>query len=410
MAERLAVRPALAAAPAAGVVAFAWALLEEPVSWRAFVATATLGLVPSLFRGREWRAAATAVAIAAALAVAFDTWPHRALDRAWSALHDAPAVQAPFDPTAFPSLHGLVVAAAFGLALAASLGAAARRTAIVAAAVAIGVGFPTVLVEEASALRLGVAALGAVLWASVVLSVRDARRGLYGIALTALVALVSGSVAAAGLAPGAARVEWRGWDPFAGGGRTTDVSFLWDASYSGIDFPVRPTVVLRIRAPERAQYWRMSTLETFDGYRWIEHLYPVDSGLARRRLPSDPLVPRRDAQPGRWLEQQVTVVGLDDQRLPAVAEPARIDGPLLGRVSYLSGGVMVAHRPVSRGRTYTVWSYAPRPTPARSPHRRRVYPAAADRYLELGTASSPGSARRAARRRPTGSSTTSATG
>ena len=304
-----------------------------------------------------------AVTIAAALAVAFDTWPHRALDRAWSALHDAPAVQAPFDPTAFPSLHGLVVAAAFGLALAASLGAAARRTAIVAAAVAIGVGFPTVLVEEASALRLGVAALGAVLWASVVLSVRDARRGLYGIALTALVALVSGSVAAAGLAPGAARVEWRGWDPFAGGGRTTDVSFLWDASYSGIDFPVRPTVVLRIRAPERAQYWRMSTLETFDGYRWIEHLYPVDSGLARRRLPSDPLVPRRDAQPGRWLEQQVTVVGLDDQRLPAVAEPARIDGPLLGRVSYLSGGVMVAHRPVSRGRTYTVWSYAPRPTP-----------------------------------------------
>ena len=386
MAERLTVRPALAAAPAAGVVAFAWALLEEPVSWRAFAAAATLGLVPSLFHGREWRAAASAATIAAALAVAFGTWPHRALDRAWSALHDAPAVQAPFDPAAVPSLHGLVVAAAFGLALAASLGAAARRMAIVAAAVAIGVGFPTVLVEEASALRLGVAALGAVLWASVVLSVRDARRGLYGIALTALVALVSGSVAAAGLAPGAARVEWRGWDPFAGGGRTTDVSFLWDASYSGIDFPVRPTVVLRIRAPERAQYWRMSTLETFDGYRWIEHLYPVDSGPARRRLPSDPLVPRRDAQPGRWLEQQVTVVGLDDQRLPAVAEPARIDGPLLGKVSYLSGGVMVAHRPVSRGRTYTVWSYAPRPTPRALARSRPLYPAATDRYLELGTA------------------------
>ena len=46
---------------------------------------------------------------------------------------------------------------------------------------------------------------------------------------------------------------------------------------------------------------------------------------------------------------------------------------------------MLAHRPVSRGTTYTVWSYAPRPTPralAASPPR---YPAAAGRYLELGT-------------------------
>ena len=386
MAERLALRPALAAAPAAAVVAFAWALLEEPVSWRAFAATATLALVPSLLRGRAWRAAATAVAIAAALAVAFDTWPHRALDRAWSALHDAPAVQAPFDPTVFPSLHGLVVTAAFGLALAASLGAAARRPPIVAAAVAIGVGFPGALVENASAVRLGVAALGAVLWAAVVLSVRDARRGLYGVAVAAIVALVSGGVAAAGLAPGEARVDWRGWDPFAGSGRTTDVSFLWNASYSGIDFPVRPTVLLRVRAPARAEYWRMSTLETFVGDGWIEHLYPVDHGQARRRLPRDPLLPRRDAHPGSWLEQRVTIVGLDDQRLPAAAEPARILGPALGELSYLSGGVMLAHRSVERGTSYTVWSYAPRPTPralAASPPR---YPAAAGRYLELGRA------------------------
>lgn len=386
MADRLELRPALAAAPAVAVVVFAWAMLEEDVSWQAFAVAAILALVPSVPRAPAWRAAATAGAGAAALSLAFDTWPHRALDRAWSAAHDAPMVQAPFDPAAFPSLHGLVVAGAFGLALVVSLGAAARRPAIVAVAASVGVGFPTVLVEEASGLRLGAAALGAVLWASVVLSVRDARRGVVGLALAGLVVLVSGTAAAAGLAPGHARVEWRGWDPFAGRGRTTDVSFLWDASYSGIDFPVRPTVVLRIRAPERAQYWRMSTLDTFDGYRWIEHLYPVDSGFARRRLPSDPLVVRRDGQPGQWLRQQVTIVGLDDQRIPAVAEPARIDGPLLGTVSYLSGGVMQAHRPVRRGTTYTVWSYAPRPTPRSLATSPPSYPAAAGRYLELGRA------------------------
>jgi transglutaminase-like putative cysteine protease len=388
LADRLTIRPALAAAPAAAVVAVAWSLLEEPASRGDFAVAVALALVPALPRERAGRAAAAVVAITLGLALAFDTWPHRALDRAWSAVHDAPAVQSPFDPTAFGSLHGLVVVAAFGLALAASLGAAARRPAIVAVSVVVGVGFPAVLMEDASALRLGMAGLGAVLWAYVVLSVRDARRGLSALALAGLVALVSGGVAAAGLAPGEARVDWRGWDPFAGG--STDVSFLWDASYSGIDFPIRPTVVLRVRAPARAQYWRMSTLETFDGYRWIEHLYPVDHGPARRRLPPDPLVPRRDARPGRWLEQQVTVVGLDDQRLPAVSEPARVDGPSLGRVSFLSGGVMLAHRPARRGSTYTVWSFAPRPTPRALARSRPLYPASAERYLELWTASFPG--------------------
>ena len=373
----------------AAVVAFSWALLEEPLAWREFVATAMLALVPALFRGRPWRAAASCLAILAAIAVAFDTWPHRGLDRAWRALHDAPAVQAPFDPSAFPALHGLVVTAAFALALSAALGAAARRPAIVVAAVTVGVGFPAVLVEDAPALALGVAALAAVLWSSVVLSARDARRGLSSVAAIVVVTVVSAGVAAAGLTPGAARVDWRGWDPFAGTGSASDLSFLWDASYSGIDFPIRPTVVLQVRAPARAQYWRISTLETFEGYRWIENLYPVDIGEARRRLPSDPLVPRRDAQPSSWLEQKVTVVGLRDARVPAASEPARIDGPSLGPVSFLGGGVMVARSPLRRGTEYTVWSHTPHPTPralAASPPR---YPAAASRYVELGNASFP---------------------
>ena len=73
----------------------------------------------------------------------------------------------------------------------------------------------------------------------------------------------------------------------------------------------------------------MSTLETFAGDRWIENLFPTDLGQARRSLPADPLVPRRDARPGAWLEQKVTVEGLEDTRVPAAAEPARIDGPEL---------------------------------------------------------------------------------
>ncbi len=163
-----------------------------------------------------------------------------------------------------------------------------------------------------------------------------------------------------------ARVDWRGWDPFAGSGRTASLRYLWDSHYGGIEFPARPTVVLRVRAPKRAEYWRVSTLETFAADRWIENLYPVDIGAPRRRLPPDPLVPNRDANPGQWLRQTVTVEGLEDDRVAAASQPARVEGESLGRLSYLDGGVMRAGRTVRRGAEYTVWSYAPRPDATRA--------------------------------------------
>ncbi len=384
------IRPVVAAVPAVGVVMLAWTMLEDPVSRWQFAVAAALALVPAVARDGRWRLVLTAVVTAAALSIVFDTWPHTALDRAWTALHDAPAVRAPFDPVEQPSLHGLVVLCAFAAALVASLGSAARRIALVGAGVAVGVGFPAVLLEDRHALLLGVLALGAFLWASVVLSARDLRRGLAGLGLAAVIVGGSGAVALAGVSPGEGRVDWRGWDPFAGSGRTADVRYVWDASYDGIDFPARPTVVLRVRAPKRAEYWRVSTLETFAADRWIENLYPVDIGSARRTLPADPLVPRRDSDRGDWLKQEVTVEGIEETRIAAASQPARVEGGSLGRLVYLDGGVMRATRPLRRGTEYTVWSYAPRPTPralAASPPR---YPTATDRYLELGRARLPG--------------------
>jgi transglutaminase-like putative cysteine protease len=161
---------------------------------------------------------------------------------------------------------------------------------------------------------------------------------------------------------------------------------VWDANYAGISFPARPTVVFRVRAPKRAQYWRASTLDTFVADRWIENLYPVDAGTAHGRVPSDPLVPTRDDKPGSWLHQQVTIDGYEDDHVVAAGAPALVDGRALGRVSFLSGGVIRAAAPVLSGTTYSVWSYAPEPGPralAASPPR---YPAAADRYLELDRA------------------------
>jgi transglutaminase-like putative cysteine protease len=320
--------------------------------------------------------------------VAFETWPHHGVRDAWDGLRDAPAVQAPFDPSDVSSLHGLVVVTAFAFALVAALGAAGRRPWIVVAAVAAGVGFPAVLLEDGHALLLGALALGSGLWASLVLGAAGVRRGLAGVALAGALVAISAGVALAGIAPGAGQVDWRGWDPFAGGG-SGDVRFLWNASYAGIDFPVRPTVMLRIRAPASAQYWRMSTLETFTDDRWIEHLFPVSLGKARGRLPRSPLAPQRDLRPGTWLRQEVTVAGLDDNRVPAATEPARVEGPLLGRVEVMQGGVMLSERPLRRGETYTVWSNAPRPTPRELAAAPARYPPAAERYVHLEAALFP---------------------
>jgi transglutaminase-like putative cysteine protease len=387
---RLALRRVAAAAVAGAVIVYAWTLLEQPVSWTAFGVVWALAVLPAAAPSRLWCAVLAGVATGAALSVAFETWPHTAAGRAWTALHDAPVVRSPFDPASYATLHGLVVVVAFLLALAASLGSAARRPLVVAAAVALGIGFPAALLEDAHAFRLGLLALAAVLGASALLGVRELRRVAPVTALGAVVLASSGGLAAAGLAPGAAHLDWRGWDPFSGGGRVVDVHYAWDANYTGVDFPAVPTVVLKIRAPKEAQYWRVSTLETFDGDRWIENLYPVAMGGPQRRLPPDPLVPHRDDDKRGLLRQFVTVEGLAESRVAAAGEPARIYGPSLGRLSYLEGGVMRATRPIRRGAEYAVWSYAPRPTPrdlARSPAR---YPPAADRYLGLGRTRSPG--------------------
>ena len=186
------------------------------------------------------------------LAVAFATWPHAAVGDAWTALHDAPAVRAPFDPTAYPSLDGLVVVAAFGLALAASLAAATRRIAIVVAAVAVGIGFPARLLDDVDALALGALALGAVLWVLLAPSLRSVRADGTRSRRRSHRARRGGDRRDGRRHPSEARIDWRGWDPFAGSGRTASLRYVWDATYEGIEFPARPTVVLRVRAPKRA--------------------------------------------------------------------------------------------------------------------------------------------------------------
>ena len=181
--------------------------------------------------------------------------------------------------------------------------------------------------------------------------------------------------------PDSASLAWQGWSPLGGDHSSTAIRTVWDANYAGIDFPKKATVVLRIRAPHRLLYWRASTLDLFTDDRWVESLFPVEIGSGERVLPPDPLLPMTRAPAVR---QDVTIEAYTDDRLPALSQPVAISTRSVSRVFDLSGAVLIAPDGVNRGDRYTVWSRAPRPSPAELAAAGTVLPPDVGRYLELG--------------------------
>ena len=69
-----------------------------------------------------------------------------------------------------------------------------------------------------------------------------------------------------------AAVNWQSWDFSGIPVEATGVRFAWDSNYDGIEFPATKTVVLTAEGPERARYWRTSTLDLFASDHWFEDL------------------------------------------------------------------------------------------------------------------------------------------
>src|SRR5437764_260942 len=100
------------------------------------------------------------------------------------------------------------------------------------------------------------------------------------------------------------------------------VSYVWNSDYSGLTFPRKKTVVLKIKAPTKPQYWRAVALNDVIRGRWIEDGawqeqssgYLGEPGL----VPPGALPARRPScypnclrpRPSTWVEQQVTVEAL----------------------------------------------------------------------------------------------------
>jgi hypothetical protein len=369
---------------AAIAIAIAWAGLEEggaPLG--PMVAVVALALAPglALTLTRRWAIAAAVAAVSAfaAFMVAFDRTlldarprdPERdffgpVLSSFRQGFLDFFDTRLPFDRAAFPDMHGVTLLAAFGFALLAGVAIAARRPILAIAVVAVGAGWPatmsTVGIESGRGPVFGAFILATAL--ALLVLTRPGTRSLAPAAAVgavlvaaALVGSSSDAVAKSGF------VKWATWDLYDRPDEPVNLSYIWDGRYSGIDFPDKRTIVLRVKASSgrRYLYWRATTLDEYTGSIWRERLSLDDTGSGTLDVgASDPLLPDAALRGRRsWVRQDVTVEALGDSRLVAAAQAVQWQAPEGVPVALSANGTVTQARPFRRGDTYTVWSYLP---------------------------------------------------
>ena len=381
------------------LLASGWLRVEEGNAPRGeFALVALLALAPALAPSWRARVAAAAVAALVSLRVAFDVSPLEA--RPFDARHDffGPLVSrfadgflefydvtVPFAPEQHARMHGVVLVAVFGFSLAVALAIAARRPLLAVAALVTGAAWPATLVSGGG-LGRGALILAAVLTLLAAGGARPVRS--YRPALLAGAVLVAAALAA-GASPAVAKGEflaWKQWDFYDRPQDPVSVRFVWDANYGGIQFPTKETTVMTVDGVDRAFYWRATTLDTYDDGRWYENLALIGSTSDVADLTSDPYLPAAARDRRRWRRADVTIRALADERLPGPTMPVALDPRGLGEVDFHPGGVATVDRVLDREARYSVYFYAPRPTPAQlaavrpTALRRRTLEAA---YLEV---------------------------
>jgi protein-glutamine gamma-glutamyltransferase len=395
--------------PAVGITA-AWLGLEGSPQAREGIVVAALGLLPAIAPAGAVRVLACVGAAVGAGWVAFGAQPWEllpfrdervlgpALRDAANGVVDFYAVFLPFEPVPNPEMHSLVLCAIFGFVLATALLVAVRRPLAAAAVTVAGIGWPATLLGG-GAVAIGALALAAALAIPLVLRAASVRTALAGAAVAALVVVGAAGTSSATTLGADAALDWETWNIHGANEQAASVQFIWEANYDGIRFPAKRTVVFAVDGPSQPVYWRASTLDQFTDDHWFEHLFWLGRvergeraelvrgalatpGISQRRNWSE-LSPTEASRRAGWVKQEVEIEAYSDDHLVAAGTPVAIDTSRLGTAFQLSGGVLRVNRPLRDGNRYRIWSYVPNPAPARLAASRAVYPAAAERFLEL---------------------------
>ena len=348
-----------------------------------------LALAPALAPQLWLRLALVAPAALVAAWVALDTpaIDHRpgffgpVLDRFYNGVGGFYDVAVPFSAVGHQRMHGVLLLAIFGFCAVLAQAIAARRPLPALLALIAGAGWPAALYPSGS-IALGAMILAAALWVLAGLRpTRPAPALLAGAALVVVAAVASSSAAVAkdGV------LAWEQWSPG------------WDRRQAGLG-PLRLERELRrdlvseeeddrasdhgpqaraLLAGDDPRQLRLPTA----GSRTRRRSRPRRAGTAPRR-PAPAAAGREPATPGCGRTSRCSA--LSESRIVAAAQPVALDGPQLGTVFRLSDGIVQVHNGLRRGQTYTVYSYAPRPGPAELAPLPADYPAALERFLDVG--------------------------
>lgn len=384
-------RTLAATVPALVVVAAAWLRLEHPVgSLSRAAALGALALAAAALPRRRWRAvgAAGAAVAGAWLAMGVSIAPSHPVDpgsafglqapvsefgrRFGNGFADFYGTHLPFDPRVHVAMGELVLVAILAFSLLVALLAAARKPLAGSLALLVGAGWPSTLLGPSHGVAFGAAILAAVL---LLLAGLGSRR-LPALALPAAAVVAAAAVAVgSATAAGGGLVDWQSWNPAHIAGGPVGVGFVWDAQYSGLDWPARPTVVLQVQSVSEPSYLRAGVLDDFVGDAW-------SMGAPRT---ADGLEPAAALQPRNQTPETVTIESLADTRLVGGSVPIRyaagyapLDEPERGFAVLPSG--------LPNGFRYTVWSYTARPTEAELSRSPPEYPSvlANDGLLDVG--------------------------
>ena len=367
---RSAARTLAVGSPAAVVVMVAWLRLEQPLEslWRG-LALLVVALAAALPRRRWLRcvAAVLAVVAAARIAVGVDLVPWRlhhpgagfGLGNAFSTLatrfgdgfDDFYATHLPFDPRVHTAMHELALSGLFLFALGVALLVAERKAIASALVLLVGAGWPTTLLGSAGGIAMGAAILGAALVLLAGLGSRRLPAPALPVAVVVVIAAVAvGSATAArhGL------VHWQSWNLAHVASGPTDVGFVWNAQYGGLDWSGRPTTVLQVQSSEPPTYLRAAVLDDFVGDAWV-------LGFPR---PADSLEPPAALRRRNETRETVTVDALADTHLAGGSIPIRFEPVGGAPLNRPEPGFAELDQDLPRGFRYTVWSYLRRPGPA----------------------------------------------
>lgn len=195
------------------------------------------------------------------------------------------------------------------------------------------------------------------------------RRALPAASIVLAVGLLSLPVAAK-LDSGQAWWDYSDWQWF---GAERGITFDWNQTYGPLDWSRDGKTLLNVRS-DKAHYWKVATLDRFDGLRWM-HSDANEFSRLSNDLPPEPQT--------RWIT--TTKVTVRSLRTDFVVGPGTVFFTRgVGPVSSSGDGTArILGDPLKRGASYTVRSYAPDPRAGEMRAEPAAYPAQMSQYTDV---------------------------